>query len=178
MVSAFDRAYDLTEDMEDAPGTADDVVNDPDDRGGLTYKGLTQGTYNGWRAKHKLLPRPVTQSTAGERRQLALEEFWLACKCDQLPEPLAMAVFDMAYHSKAVDARKTLQRALLVKVDGDIGPKTIAAARAAGPIGVLRFLKARGAVMQDIWIRDHSQLKYAEGWIARLLDQLYAVGLP
>lgn len=174
MVSAaFDRAYDLTNDFEDGPGTADDVVNDPDDHGELTYKGYTQRTYDGWRRKHKLPMRPVTQSTEAERRQLALEEFWLACKCDQLPEPLAIAVYDMAFHSSPHDAAVALQGALKVKVDGKIGPNTVAAARAAGPVGILYFTKHRFAEMVGIWRGDPSQLKFAKSWLNRSADILW-----
>jgi hypothetical protein len=57
-----------------------------------------------------------------------------------------------------------------------IGPKTVAAARAAGPVGVLYFLKARGAEVQQILIDDPSQVANLEGWINRLLDQAWIGG--
>lgn len=168
-VSAFDRALEQTLDLEGGES------NHPDDRGGHTFHGFTQELYDAWRKKSGLDTRPVTQITRAEERRIALEEFWLPCKCDQLPDALALAVFDMAFHSSPHDAAIALQESLQVKADGAIGPKTVAAARAAGPVGVLYFLKRRGAEMVDIWKRDRSQLvSFGEGWINRLLDQAWS----
>lgn len=170
-MSAFDRALEQTLEFEGEGFT--DLASD---RGGATYHGFTQRLYDGWRKKQGLPARGVKLITKAEERAIAMEEFWLPCKCDQLPDELAIAVFDMAFHSSARDAKSALQKALNVKRDGVIGPKTAAAAHAAGPVGVLYFLKARGAEMQEILLRDQSQAINLEGWINRLLDQAWSAG--
>jgi lysozyme family protein len=93
-----------------------------------------------------------------------------------LPDEIAIALFDMAFHSGVEPAAETLQKALLVKIDGQIGPKTVTAARGAGSVGVLYFLKARGAFMVEIWKKDRTQLVgFGKGWLNRLLDQAWGL---
>ena len=145
-------------------------ANHPLDRGGHTYRGITQGLYDRWRRKKGREHRKVTEIDDSEIEAIALEEFWLPCRCNDLPADLAVAVFDMAFHSGVGDARRALQKALGVTQDGIIGEHTLAAARAAGPDAVSDFLKARGAELQDILIRDPSQVIFLEGWINRLID--------
>jgi lysozyme family protein len=163
--TAFDRALKRTLGFEGGE------ANHPKDRGGHTYRGVTQRTYDAWRRKRNLALRRVTEIEDWEVRALAREEFWLPCACDQLPAALAMAVFDMAYHSGPHDAAMALQRAVGVKRDGKVGPHTIAAVRAAGHDVVRRFLHARAAEIQDILQRDPEQVAFLEGWIVRCIDE-------
>lgn len=141
-----------------------------------TYRGITQRLYDAWRRKHGQPVRHVTMIEDWEITRIAREEFWDPCRCSELPGPLAIAVFDMAFHSSPRDARIALQKALRVKGDGVIGLVTMAAARAAGPDVVLAFLKARADEVQQILINDPSQVVNLEGWISRMLDQAWRHG--
>lgn len=172
MSAAFELALAQTLGFEG--GVADSKI----DRGGLTYRGITQKLYNAWRRTTGQAQQPVTLATDAEIRAIAQDEFWERCRCDELPPALAIAVFDMAFNSSPYDAKIALQTALGVKRDGVVGAKTLAAARAAGPDVVLRFLKARGAELQQIIIHDRIQVGNLEGWIDRLLDQAWKGGKP
>lgn len=165
--TAFDKALKRT------LGHEGGVSDHPSDRGGFTNRGITQHLYNIWRTTTGQSTRPVNQITDREIVQIALEEFWLPCKCAELPEAIALAVFDMAFNSSPPAAIRCLQRALGVTVDGRIGPKTIAAANAAGLSLVLDFLKKRAAYIQDVIYNDSRQLDMLEGWIIRLLEQAW-----
>lgn len=150
-------------------GTSDSPI----DRGGFTHRGITQKLYDRWRVSHGMPKRPVVLIDDGERRALLVEYFWAPCRCDELPADLAIAVFDMAVNSGQGDAIRCLQVAVGARQDGAIGPETIAAAHRAAPVAALRFLKARGAHIQEVIADDPPQLGNLEGWINRLLDQAW-----
>jgi lysozyme family protein len=163
-MTTFDEAYAFTFSASIEGG----VANDPNDRGGLTNNGFTQGLYDAWRAGKKLAHQSVLLITEDEKRTIAREEFWDPCKCDQLPKSLAVAVFDMAVNSGVREAKLTLQRALHVTADGVIGDVTLAAANAM-PEAALRFLERRMDFIQNI-IRDRpSQVEFLESWGRRCL---------
>lgn len=161
----FDRALKQTLGFEG--GGADN----PFDRGGHTNKGFTQRLYDAWRDAKKLPRQDVKLITDVEIVTIAREEFWDPCRCPELPEALALAVFDMAFNSSPNAAKRTLQAALGVTIDGLIGSGTIAAAKAVGDAGLLPFLKAHAGYIAEIVIHDASQSIFIHGWVNRLLDQ-------
>lgn len=149
------------------------VSDHPADRGGLTKWGVTQATYETWRAKTGQAPRPVVEMTEAEMRAIYLDGYWFPAGCDQMPDELAETVFDMAVNSGVRRAVITLQRVLGVTQDGIPGPETISAAHEAGPMVALHFLKARAALYRDIVRNDPTQIVFLAGWINRLLDQAW-----
>lgn len=114
-------------------------VNDPDDPGGATNFGVTLGTL-------KRLGLDLNQDggvdiadvhlvDANKATEIFLQHYFKAPKIDVLPECLWPSVFDM-YVNSGVNSIRILQRIfndlrIDVKVDGVIGPNTIAAARQA-----------------------------------------------
>lgn len=166
-MTAFERALQQTLGFEG--GTSDSAI----DRGGFTHRGITQNLYDRWRDAKKLARRGVVFIEDDEVRDIAREWFWTPCRCDALPDPLAVAVFDMAFNSGQSDAIRALQTALGVKADGVIGIVTVAAAQSADGEAVLRFLKARMAHIQEVIADDPPQVGNLEGWGNRLLDQAW-----
>lgn len=166
MMAPFDRALEQLAHFEGG------FSNNPLDRGGRTFRGITQKAYDAWRKRRHLPSQPVDLVTDEEHDLFYLEEYWQTAGCDQLPELLAIAVFDMAVNSGAWNAKLTLQEALRVRGDGVIGPVTIAAAKAE-PDAVLLFLKRRGHFIQGD-IRNHpGDVEFLGGWINRLLEQAW-----
>ena len=144
------------------------IVDDPNDRGGLTKWGITQRTYDAWRVTTGQGTRPVTQMGDREMRQIYFDEYWTPLRADEMPEDLAAAVFDMAVNSGHGNAVRTLQRSLGLDADGVIGPLTIGACARGS---VLAFLRRRGGFIQDVIRKHPSDVEFLEGWINRLLDQ-------
>lgn len=136
-------------------------INDPRDPGGETKYGISKRAYPGL---------DIAALTEQQARDIYARDYWAACKCQELPPALALCVFDAAVNQGPVYARRTLQQALNVKVDGKIGPTTIekAAIDPAGAVAkyqsarVLAYTKTKGF---DV---------YGGGWIARALTTAIA----
>lgn len=165
MSVAFDKALAFTCSRDVEGGHA----NVAGDRGGLTFNGVTQKAYDSWRARHGMASRSVDLITEDEERALYFEDYWTPCRCEDLPAGLGAAVFDMAVNSGVMNATITLQEALSVRQDGQIGVVTLtAAANATDP--VLRFLRKRNALFRDLVAERPQQVIFLEGWVNRLLN--------
>jgi lysozyme family protein len=144
-------------------------VNDPADPGGATNCGITQAVYDAWRASAKQPKQPVRQITAGEVEAIYRAKYWDACRCGELPEPVDLAVFDSAVNCGVSRACKWLQEAAGVLVDGEIGPKTIAAVKAADATVIAgRVAALRDAHYARIVKANPRLAKFSKGWGNRL----------
>jgi lysozyme family protein len=166
MTPAFLRA--LAKTLEHEGGYS----NHPLDRGGATNQGITQKTYDAYRRGKGLEPRSVLLIEDHEVSDIYYTHYWQPAGCESLEPKLAAAVFDMAVHSGPWNAKLALQRAVRVRADGVIGPVTVEATRKT-PAVRLKFLKQRGAFIQEIVMLRPSQVAFLEGWINRLLEQAY-----
>lgn len=132
--------------------------NDPDDRGGDTYYGISRNA-------HPDIPWPPTKTDA---IKIYRAHYWDALQCDQLPPQIAWMVAGAAVQHGVHRSALQLQAALGVKNDGRIGPKTIAAAQAAGPGLVTDLLSRRARLYTKICMKTPSQVRFARGWHRRL----------
>lgn len=111
----------------------------PSDPGGKTRWGVTQRTYHAWLRSKGMPLQDVETMDAYAAAMIYWERYWVQGECGLLIRPLAIAHFDaMVQHGPggrgtggAVGATHLLQRALEVKDDGIIGPKTRSAMRNA-----------------------------------------------
>jgi lysozyme family protein len=142
-LNAFDKA--LAKTLAHEGGVSDH----PADRGGLTKWGVTQAAYETWRAKTGQALRPVVEMTEAEMRAIYLDGYWFPAGCDQLPDELAEAVFDMAVNSGPARAVRTLQRVLGVTVYGVPGPETTSAAHEAGPAVALHSARFEASINRE-----------------------------
>jgi len=145
-------------------------VDDPDDHGGATNHGVTQASYDAWRASHSQPSQSVQLITDAETRQLYDEDYWQPLKCPLLPSPLDVAHFDWGVNHGVHGANKTLQHALgLSAVDGIIGPQTLAAlAKADISALVTAYQALRVAFYHADVVADPSQAKFLPGWLKRV----------
>ena len=105
-------------------------VNHPRDPGGMTNLGVTKRTWEDWIC-HPVNEQDMRDLTPALVEPLYRARYWDKVRGDQLPPGVDMAVFDYAVNSGPGRAAKTLQESLSVAADGAIGPKTLAAAKAA-----------------------------------------------
>lgn len=102
-----------------------------EDPGGATMYGVTErvARENGYTGAMKDLTLDFAKS-------VYRKSYWDKCRCDELPDNLRYAVFDAAVNSGPGQAIKWLQATVSVKVDGAIGPMTIASVNASNHIVV------------------------------------------
>lgn len=148
-MSAFDRALALVLRHEGG------LVDDPNDPGGLTNFGISQRAYPG------VDIRALDQVAAGV---IYRRDYWDAVKGDQLPEGLAICVFDAAVNMGTDKAIRLLQKACSVQVDGILGPNTLRAASRL-PDAVARFSADRAIAYTGIRNFD----LYGRGWLRRTI---------
>ena len=151
-MTAFEHAVAFVLDHEGG------LVENPVDPGGLTNHGISQ------RAYPTLDIRALTREQATELYRV---DYWLACRCNDLPPAVAILVFDAAVNQGSATAAKLLQRALDVSDDGVIGPATLARANAA-PIDmvVVRFTSRR----IQRYVEGRGYVTFGAGWITRALE--------
>jgi lysozyme family protein len=140
-------------------------VNDPKDPGGATNRGVTQKVYNLWRADHGLPIQSVKLITPAEVFAIYKKQYWDRVRGDELPSGVDYCVFDFAVNSGVHKASCVLQEALLVDIDGKIGPNTLAEAKAqpAAPI-IDCVCDLRQHFLEGLKTFGH----FGKGWTARV----------
>lgn len=95
------------------------LVDDPRDPGGLTNHGISQRAY------------PALDIRALTREQVVeiyRRDYWAAARCEEMPAPMGLVIFDSAVNQGVKMAAKCLQRSVGVRADGVLGPATMEAA--------------------------------------------------
>lgn len=111
----------------------------------------------------------IPNLTRDGAKEIYRKKYWNICKCDELPSPLAIVVFDACVNQGDGAARKMLQIALGVTVDGVFGDETITAAFKAGPSIVRKYLAQRMARYARRIKDKPDQEVFIENWSARLM---------
>lgn len=144
------------------------AVDDPLDHGGRTNFGITQKTYDEWRTRNAMPLRDVFSIRDDEVSAIYLG-IWNDANCPVIPWPLSLVHFDARVNHRPNRANLLLQEALGVKVDGIIGPATLAAAIGCNPIGAASLhCERREAFYHRIVERDRTQERFLKSWLRRL----------
>lgn len=150
-MSAFEQAFQFVLSVEGGH------VDDPHDPGGETRYGISQRAY-----PHL----EIATLTPDDARALYRRDYWDKVRGDALPPAIAVAAFDCAVNQGVGRARRLLQRALRVRVDGRIGLITLAAASHADPDALLTdFLSHR----LRAYAMTRNASRYMRGWARRVL---------
>jgi len=151
-MTRFDDAFDLVV-MRFEGGSR--IMDDPNDPGGLTKYGISK------RAHPEV---DIANLDAGAAKYIYRTEYWDKCRCDEIRQPLDLYLFDAAVNQGPHTAVSLLQSALMVNVDGVVGPVTIGAAKSATDWHIARFLAYRAERYRRL---PHFE-RYANGWLTRL----------
>lgn len=156
----------------------DGFIDHPNDRGGPTKFGITKATLREWRG-HAVTTADVRNLDAGEARDIYRAKFVSASGFDRLPDLLREHVVDFGVTSKHINVIKSLQRALnplknvggpdVVKVDGILGAKTLAAVHAIDERSLtIRFCQERCRYYAHLAALDPTQFDFLDGWLNRV----------
>lgn len=125
--------------------------NHPQDKGGPTNKGVTLDTFRSFYGKERTI-EDLKKITDEQWLHIFKTGFWDRWRADEIEnQSLANLVVDWVYNSGKWGITK-VQKILGVKVDGVVGPKTLAALNAQDP--QLLFRKIHSA--REIFIRGLS----------------------
>lgn len=142
--------------------------NDPADLGGETNFGITQSTYNAYRAKLGQSSRSVKEIAEAEMKDIYRRQYWGTAQCGRMAPPLAVAMFDTAVNFGVGGAIEFLQEVLGLVVDGDWGAKAEAAfLKNNGIATALKLCDARISYRNQRVSQDQSQSRFLEGWLNR-----------
>ena len=153
-------------------------ANDPDDLGGPTMCGVTLATYTEY-CRKKGYPRPtiVRLKALQYADWLAILKtmFWDKWQADKIVnQSVALILVDWVWGSGKYGITNA-QKAVGVKADGIVGPKTLAAINGRDPKQVFDLIKKeRVAYIDRICKSRPTNLKYKKGWLNRLNDIKFA----
>ena len=141
--------------------------DDPHDHGGRTAHGIIQREYDGFRARHGQPAQDVWKITPAEYTEIYHDRYWMPW-CDRLPAGMDYAFFDACVNAGPAQAARTLQRALALRTDGNLGDVTLAKVKEASehdPEGVIHaFCEKRRAFYPAL-----AQFpRYGRGWLSRV----------
>ena len=140
--------------------------NDPHDSGGETNFGICKRSY----------PQlDIASLTPGDAQAIYHRDFWIPLQLDQVnSQAVATKVLDTAVLVGKSRAVKFLQRAVLntgggvVEVDGQIGPKTIAAANQSSAVLLLENYRQQLATYYGELVEAvPTNQKFLNGWLKR-----------
>lgn len=157
-------------------------VNDPDDPGGETYKGIARkrnSKWPGWididllKSKNNF-PKNLDTDTALQTKVYALYEmnYWDKVLGDDIEDQdIAESIFDFAVNAGPRTSAKLAQIAVGAKADGVIGPNTIAMLNADDKRAFLAtFALAKIGRYVNICENRKESRKYFFGWVRRTLE--------
>ena len=130
-------------------------VNDPDDKGGTTNKGITQTTYNSYLKSKKQKTKSVKNITQAEVEDIYFNRYWLAAGCNKMSKKFAVLCFDTAVNMGTG----------VVKATGMTRNEEFL--RAAQYKYTDRYIAAKRAKYNE-FARVPSQKKFLNGWLNRL----------
>lgn len=150
-------------------------VNDPDDLGGSTNKGITFATYCHYR-KLKGISEPATLDdlkniSDSEWTEILKTMYWDKWQADRINnQSVANILVDFVWAS-GVHGIKRPQKLLGVQVDGIVGEKTLSALNAQDPMSIYFAIKNdRIRFIDEICKARPANEKFRKGWLNRIND--------
>lgn len=139
-------------------------VNHPKDPGGRTNLGVTQKVWEEW-VGHPVGEKEMRALTPDTVAPMYKKKYWDAVKADELPTGLDYLMFDFAINAGPGRAAKTMQKAIGTTPDGAIGPKTMAALKAADPTDLI----AKFSMEKELFYKALPTFAtFGKGWLRRV----------
>lgn len=136
------------------------LVDDPKDTGGITKYGISL------RAYPALGRDGIVNLTVDAAKKIYKSDYWNLMHCDELPPYLRLMALDCAVNQGVGYSSKALQGSVGAYPDGVLGPKTLAAVKAADPEDALH----KYTVQRLLRYSEHPQwVRYKSGWVDRLI---------
>lgn len=138
-----------------------DYTLDPNDPGGETKYGISKKAYPNLDIKNL---------TVEQAKEIYKKDYWQVCKCDELPTPFAIALFDMGVNMGTKKSIRIMQISLDIDADGIIGDNTITAAFKATRSQLKRFIANRLVEYHRIMDLNTNLNVFALNWFYRTVS--------
>lgn len=147
-------------------------VNDPDDLGGATNKGITIGTFAEYKKRKGQKAPTVTDLkniSGAEWHDVFKSLYWDRWKADEIKnQSVANILVDWVWASGSHGIKRP-QRLLGVKADGIVGKQTIAALNAMDAATLFKMIKDdRAKFIDEICKARPKNEKFRKGWMNRI----------
>lgn len=136
------------------------LVNHPSDPGGLTNFGISKKGFP------HMSDDQIKNLTIAEAKALYKRNYWDVGHCNDLPWPVNFVHFDTSVNRGVHGAAILLQKALGVKQDGIIGPKTLEAVKKP-KLTAYAYLAAREEYYRDLAMDAPKFKVFLSGWMNR-----------
>jgi lysozyme family protein len=136
------------------------LSDDPRDAGGRTRWGISQKTYP---------TLDVGKLTRADAIALYRRDFWAPIQGDALPPALAFQALDAAVNHGVGRTVRWLQRLTGVKIDGRLGPVSLAAIRGADEA---RLIERLLALRLELYAEHERFAVFGRGWTLRIAANL------
>jgi lysozyme family protein len=158
-------------------------VNDPDDPGGETYKGVARKIFSKWEGWTKIdMLKRQSGFPANLDRDPQLQEdvkdffrvnFWDKLNCDQIAtQKMAESIFDFGVNAGVATSAALAQLVVGEDPDGVLGKNTVARLNVFEPEHFLAaFTVAKIARYVSICKKRPTSRKYFYGWVLRSLGE-------
>lgn len=152
-------------------------VDDPDDLGGATNRGVTIGTYATY-CKKKGYPAPTVERLKNlsekDWAEILKTMYWDRWKADEIKsQSVANILVDWVWAS-GINGIKIPQKVLGVTADGIVGAKTLSALNMKSPKELFEEIKeARIQFIEDICRKRPANNKFKKGWLNRINSLQY-----
>lgn len=152
-------------------------VNDPDDSGGATNKGVTLATFRTWFGANKTV-NDLKALTDDQWIYIFLNGYWDQCKASQINnQDIANIIVDWAWASGPTTAIKKVQAIVGTDADGIVGPNTLAAINSANPRQLFDKIKeARLQFVENLAAQRPKDKKFLQGWKNRINSFFFGGG--
>jgi len=150
----------------------------PEDKGGKTKYGITEGTYRAWQGEpvnHWPTCITIESITKNEASDIYLHMYWSKIRGYELPPGVSLMVFDSAVHAGPTRAIKWLQKAVGVKSDGILGPKTLQVAHRTNRSSKVHepILTVNNIAVYRLMMAKNNET-FVKGWFRRIIHILAA----
>lgn len=148
-------------------------VNDPNDLGGATNKGVTLKNFQKWR-NAQMTTDDLKIITDEEVCEIMKVMYWDKCHADRIEkQSIANAIVDWVWCS-GISGIKRVQKILNVKQDGIIGPKTLFALNNKDSVLIFHeIIKEREKFLTELTIKRPQNKIFLNGWLRRVSSIKY-----
>jgi len=146
--------------------------NDSADRGNWTTGKIGSGVNKGTKFGVSAMAYPnldIRNLTLDQAKEIYRKDYWAKVQGDALPHGLDYLTFDCAINHGPQRAVKLLQEAVGASPDGALGPRTLAAVRAAdGRSAIIKMGTERDEFFDDI-----NNARFEDGWRNRAFETCF-----